>query len=113
MDEKLSTNTDLFRSLFQGREDLFAIRWEKSGKSGYMPAYQFDPYHYRMYKMNGGAFANYPHKTYLPLTEYSEESGSSPLLVVIELYVFWIIRIGNCLTVIIKVLKKWIFWLNV
>ncbi|MDI6816022.1 MAG: DEAD/DEAH box helicase family protein, partial [Actinomycetota bacterium] len=29
----------LFRSLFQGREDVFAMRWEgRSGKSGYSPA---------------------------------------------------------------------------
>lgn len=34
----------LFRSLFKGREDVFAVRWEKEGKSGYMPAYSFDPY---------------------------------------------------------------------
>lgn len=33
--EKIS----LFRNLFRGREDVFAIRWEgKSGKSGYSPA---------------------------------------------------------------------------
>jgi len=36
----------IFRSLFRGREDLFAIRWEKGTISGYMPAYQFDPYFY-------------------------------------------------------------------
>jgi hypothetical protein len=31
----------LFRSLFRGREDVFALRWEnpKIGKSGYSPAY--------------------------------------------------------------------------
>jgi hypothetical protein len=29
----------LFRSLFRGREDVYAVRWEgKSGKSGYSPA---------------------------------------------------------------------------
>ncbi len=59
----------LFKSVFKGREDVFAIRWEKSGKSGYMPAYHYDPYHYRIHKMNGGTFASYPHKTYLLLTE--------------------------------------------
>ncbi|MGL5235368.1 MAG: TOTE conflict system archaeo-eukaryotic primase domain-containing protein [Empedobacter falsenii] len=32
----------ILKALFQGREDIFAIRWEKSGKSGYMPAYQFN-----------------------------------------------------------------------
>lgn len=60
---------NIFYTLFRGREDVFAVRWEKSGKSGYMPAYQYDLYHYRAHKMNGGTFQNYPHKTYLPLTD--------------------------------------------
>ncbi len=59
----------LFKSLFKGREDVFAIRWEKGKKSGYMPAYQYDPYMYRLHKMNGGTFKNYRDKTYLPLTD--------------------------------------------
>jgi hypothetical protein len=25
-------------------EDVFAIRWKKGNKSGYMPAYHYDPY---------------------------------------------------------------------
>ena len=35
-DEKIS----LFRSLFRGREDIYAIRWEsvRSGRAGYQPA---------------------------------------------------------------------------
>jgi len=38
-EEKIS----LFRDLFRGREDVFAIRWEgKSGKSGYSPASVMD-----------------------------------------------------------------------
>ena len=61
---------NIFQALFRGREDVFAVRWEKSGKAGYMPSYQYDLYHYRSHKMNGGTFANYPHKTYLPLTDY-------------------------------------------
>ncbi len=64
-----SSQIQIFNSLFEGREDVFAVRWEKSGKSAYMPAYQYDLYHYRAHKMNGGTFANYPHKTYLPLTD--------------------------------------------
>nr|WP_315242741.1 DEAD/DEAH box helicase family protein [uncultured Flavobacterium sp.] len=64
-----SDTIQLFKSIFIGRDDVFAVRWEKSGKSGYMPAYQYDPYHYRVHKMNGGTFQNYPHKTYLSLTE--------------------------------------------
>ncbi|ANH84118.1 restriction endonuclease subunit R [Niabella ginsenosidivorans] len=71
MDRKLQ----LFRSLFKGREDVFATRWEipsgsgKEAKSGYMPAYLYDPYRYRAHKMKGGTFQNYADKKYLPLTD--------------------------------------------
>lgn len=60
---------NLFRSLFRGREDVYAIRWEKGEMSGYMPAYSFDPYMYRLHKMRGGTFKSYPDKTYLPLSD--------------------------------------------
>lgn len=59
----------LFRSLFHGRDDAFAIRWEKGNKSGYMPSYQFDPYHYRIHKAKGGNLGNYQDKTLQPLTD--------------------------------------------
>lgn len=59
----------IFKSLFNGREDAFAIRWEKGGKSGYMLAYFYDPYHYRVHKLNGGSFKDYADKTYLRLTD--------------------------------------------
>jgi len=59
----------LFRSLFKGREDVFAIRWEKGSKSGYMPAYHFDPYRYKAHVMKGGSFKNFTEKTYLSLTD--------------------------------------------
>lgn len=62
-------NTDLIRAVFHSREDIFAIRWEKDGKSGYMPACSFDPYMYRAHKMRGGTFQNYNDKNYLPLTD--------------------------------------------
>lgn len=62
-------NLNLFKNLFKGREDVFAIRWEKGSKSGYMPAYQYDQYMYRLHKMKGGTFQNYNDKTYLPLTD--------------------------------------------
>jgi superfamily II DNA or RNA helicase len=62
-------NIQLFKSVFAGREDVFAVRWEKESKSGYMPAYFYDPYQYRTHKMNGGTFQNYADKEYLPLTE--------------------------------------------
>ena len=69
MNNNPNVQINTFRSLFQGRENVFAVRWEKSGKSGFMPAYQYDPYHYRAHKMNGGNFSNYPHKNFLPLTD--------------------------------------------
>lgn len=69
MNELIVNKIDLFRSLFKGRDDVFAIRWEKGNKSGYMPAYRYDIYLYRIHKANGGTFQNYPYKTYLPLSE--------------------------------------------
>lgn len=69
MNESLSNQIQLFKSVFKGREDVFAIRWEKGNKSGYMPAYFYDPYMYRAHKMKGGTFQNYNGKTYLKLTD--------------------------------------------
>jgi hypothetical protein len=63
------SDINLFRSVFRGREDAFAIRWEKGNKSGYMPSYQFDPYHYRIHKAKGGTLSNYQDKTLQPLTD--------------------------------------------
>ena len=60
----------LLRSLFKGREDVFALRWEKTNKSGYMPAYSYDPYMYRLHKQKGGTFKDYKDKTYLKLDDY-------------------------------------------
>ena len=63
-----SEKLKLFRGLFKGREDVFAIHWEKGKKSGYIPAYHFDPYMHRLHKMKGGTFKDYKGKTYLRLT---------------------------------------------
>jgi superfamily II DNA or RNA helicase len=68
MEQITLQNLALFKSLFNGRDDVFAIRWEKENKSGYMPAYSFDPYRYRTHKMKGGSFKDYPDKTFLALT---------------------------------------------
>ena len=40
-------NVKLFKSVFAGRDDVFAVRWEKENKSGYMPAYFYNPYRYQ------------------------------------------------------------------
>lgn len=79
---------DVFRALFKGREDVFAVRWEKGNKSGYMPAYSYDPYHYRLHKTNGGSFQSYQHKTHRLLSdseiarhlEGEQQIGIYPLL---------------------------------
>lgn len=67
-EQSIDNKLHLFRFLFKGREDVFALRWEKGTKNGYMPAYFYDPYRYRAHKMKGGTFQNYTDKTYLPLT---------------------------------------------
>lgn len=59
---------NLIRSLFKGREDVFAVRWEKGDKTGYMPAYFYDPYRLRAHKVNGGTFQSFRGKSYLKLT---------------------------------------------
>ena len=69
MNDSLKNQIQLFKSVFKGKDDVFAIRWEKGNKSGYMPAYHFDPYRYRAHKMKGGTFQNYTDKTYLKLTD--------------------------------------------
>lgn len=69
MNDSLQNQIQLFKSVFKSRDDVFAIRWEKGDKSGYMPAYYFDPYRYRAHKMKGGTFQNYTDKTYLKLTD--------------------------------------------
>lgn len=59
----------VFKSVFRGREDVFAVRWEKGDKKGYMPSYFYDPYMYQAHKMKGGTFQNYKYKSYLPLSD--------------------------------------------
>lgn len=59
----------LYRSLFNVREDVFAIRWEKGKKKGYYPAYQFDPYRYRLHKIKGGSLKDFPDKSPLKLDD--------------------------------------------
>ncbi len=44
----------VFKDLFKGREDVFAVRWEKEDKSGYMPAYDFDWNEFNAHRAQGG-----------------------------------------------------------
>lgn len=84
----MQNQLNIFNSLFKGRTDVFAIRWEKEGKSGYMPAYDVDWEGYAEHTAKGGSFKNYPNKKCLPLTDQkllnhlsgSETIGIYPLL---------------------------------
>jgi len=54
---------------FASRPDIFALRWEKNGKSGYMPAVKVDPYRLKQHQIKGGPFKDFAEKEYRPLTE--------------------------------------------
>lgn len=58
----------LFMSLFKGRNDIYARRWEKNGKSGYSPAYEVDWTAFKTFKAKGGKFSDFPNKKPLLLT---------------------------------------------
>ena len=81
-------NINFFKSLFHGRQDVYATHWEKDGKSGYMPAYMVDWTDYRVHTAKGGTFKDYSKKEYQPLThevilrdfQGSEMIGIYPLL---------------------------------
>ncbi|MCL5069585.1 MAG: restriction endonuclease subunit R, partial [Actinobacteria bacterium] len=60
---------NLYMSLFKGRNDIYARRWEKNGKSGYTPAYRFDWNEYLKHKARGGNFQNFSNKEKIPLTK--------------------------------------------
>jgi len=59
IDYTLKSQIDLFKSVFKCSDDIFAVRWEKGNKSGYMPAYFYDIYRYRIHKMKGGTLQNF------------------------------------------------------
>lgn len=63
-EEQLTT----YMSLFKGRTDIYARRWEKHGKAGYTPAYSFDWNEYLRHKTSGGKFHNFTKKRKIPLT---------------------------------------------
>lgn len=56
----------IYRSLFRGRSDTYAVRWEKKGSSGYMPAWDVDWGNYQAHKAKGGTFQDYPDKKKRP-----------------------------------------------
>jgi superfamily II DNA or RNA helicase len=59
---------NLYLSLFRGRTDVYARRWEKEGKSGYSPAYDFDWNEFLAHKRRGGTMTTFEKKTAISLT---------------------------------------------
>lgn len=59
---------NLYAELFVGRQDVYAIRWENNGNSGYRPAYTIDWQSYNKHKAQGGTFKNFKEKKYALLT---------------------------------------------
>lgn len=71
-DSKLNIN--LFKSLFRGRTDIYAVRWEKDGRSGYMPAYKVDWADFNKHKAQGGTFKDYKNKEFSTFDNSALES---------------------------------------
>ena len=65
----IPSNVELFISLFHGRSDAYARRWEKEGRSGYSPAYAFNWDEFMAHKRQGGSLKDFQNKTLLPLTQ--------------------------------------------
>jgi superfamily II DNA or RNA helicase len=59
----------IFLSLFRGREDVFAVRWEKDSKAGYIPAYDLNWDEFAKHKLRGGALKDFPHKQFSKLSQ--------------------------------------------
>ena len=59
----------ILKALFKGREDVFAVRWEKEGKAGYMPAYDLNWNEYAKHKTQGGSLKDFHNKSYQLLTD--------------------------------------------
>jgi hypothetical protein len=62
-----SDKIKLYRSLFRGREDVFARRWDKNGS--YFPDYTFDWNEFNAHKASGGTIKDFKNKQLTPLTD--------------------------------------------
>ncbi len=72
-----STNIPLYKSLFKGRTDIYAVRWQKDERSGYMPAYKVDWSNYNKHKTQGGTFKDYKNKEHIPFDDDAIKSHLS------------------------------------
>jgi superfamily II DNA or RNA helicase len=60
---------NVYMSLFRGRQDVFAIRWDRDGRKGYVPAYDLNWDEYTIHKANGGTLKDFDNKAYSQFTE--------------------------------------------
>ncbi|MBI3458723.1 DEAD/DEAH box helicase family protein [Candidatus Azambacteria bacterium] len=60
---------ELYMSLFRGRTDVYARHWEKDGRSGYSPAYEFNWDEFMTHKRCGGSMKDFENKKLIPLTK--------------------------------------------
>ena len=60
---------ELYMSLFRGRTDVYARRWEKDGRFGYSPAYEFNWDEFMAHKRRGGSMKDLENKKLIPLTK--------------------------------------------
>lgn len=81
-------HVSLYKSLFQGRDDVYARRWGKDTKSGWSPAYAFDWDEFNAHRAHGGTIKDFKNKTLIPFTnevirghiEGKETIGIYPIL---------------------------------
>lgn len=55
---------NVFMSIFKSRQDVFAIRWERDGRSGYTPAYDLNWDEYVTHKAKGGTLKDFANKSF-------------------------------------------------
>ncbi len=65
MEQKL----EIFKLLFKGREDVFAIRWERDGKKRLNACGILDWDQYKLHKAKGRILKDFKNKEYAPLTD--------------------------------------------
>ena len=79
-------NIDLYKSIFRGRNDVYAVRRVKDGRSGYMPAYKVDWTDYNKHKAQGCTFKDYKNKEYLPFDNSAIEGHLSGKETILKLF---------------------------
>lgn len=67
----------MYKSLFRGRTDIYAVLLEKDGRSGYMPAYKVDWTDFNKHKAQGGTFKDYKNKEFLLFNDIAIDSHLS------------------------------------